>query len=254
MLLSRYIGVSGFMARGDVDAVLQFFPDCGRQLMVGVLVSQKTLAGHKNKYPLRYPDVDRIAGIFSDDPRCLNLIHYASDTPADDDTLHRLYDWGGPHCHGFQFNLARPHPHALYRMVRRFGVDRRPPPRIVMQSLPRVHGLQDKEVCTYGALVTDILIDASGGRGELISVEAAAQAATYLTERHRMLRRTAPLLGIAGGLGPGTVDGVSSLLADGFNCDAEGRLRDDTDGGGNLNIDRVRDYVLQAAAAVRRGK
>ena len=37
----RYIGVSGFVSRAEVVSALDAFPDCRRQLMVGVLASEK---------------------------------------------------------------------------------------------------------------------------------------------------------------------------------------------------------------------
>lgn len=239
-----YCGISGVTTRAEVLAALAAFPDCGRQLMVGVLVSEKTLAGQRNRWFRRYPKVESIAGIFVDDPRCLNLVHYGADTPPDGDTLARLFELSGPLCHGFQFNAAWPHRATLERLhevAARCGRTL----RVVLQlrdcaEAGRIAPLDDR------SLVTDVLIDASGGLGKPIDAEGAGFDFIQLRSMYLHLG-----IGIAGGLFAETVPRVATLLQSGASVDAESGLRDGADGGGRLDMDRVKSYLEAVAKAVR---
>jgi hypothetical protein len=103
-----YIGVTGFISRREVEAVLEGVPgDAARPLMVGVLVSAETLAGKPSRR--RYPPVEGISDLFLDDPRVLNLIHFNGGHPNRlTEALCRLTELGGPHLHGFQLNCCWP--------------------------------------------------------------------------------------------------------------------------------------------------
>ena len=99
----RYIGVTGFMNNSEVKKAIEIVPEnTTYNLMVGILMSSKTLAGFANKYPSRYPQRENIADIFIDHPKALNLIHYSTDTP--EKLLFELYcltDLGGKNLDGF---------------------------------------------------------------------------------------------------------------------------------------------------------
>lgn len=233
--MTAYIGVSGFMRSDEVRGALAVFPDCGRSLMVGVLVSAKTLSGQRNKYPNRYPLVEDIADIFTDDPRCLNLIHYASDVPPSIETVRRLYDICGPNLHGFQFNVAWPH-RCVMSLAREFAWSR--PPRFVFQVKPG-------DPPPFPQSPTDVLLDASGGRGSPIDVAMAFAELDLLRDELPGVR-----LGAAGGLCADTVGALVPLLAEHpcLNFDAEGRLRTVED---NLDMDKVRAYLRASADLVR---
>ena len=233
--MTAYIGVSGFMRSDEVRGALAVFPDCGRSLMVGVLVSAKTLSGQRNKYPNRYPLVEDIANIFTDDPRCLNLIHYASDERPTNAALEHLLRIGGPHCHGFQFNGEWPHRAGLVGLLLRAG----PGLRVVLQV--RDFDIPNKPY--YGGLVTDVLIDASGGRGLPLNVTAARDGV------RRFLNWDGLGCGVAGGLCAETVGALAPLMAEcpGLSIDAEGRLRTEED---DLDMAKVRAYLRASADAI----
>src|SRR3989344_4717799 len=113
-----YIGVTGFMDRNEVETVLSGMPvEPNRQLMVGVLVSWKTINGTQNKWPHRYPTPPRVREIFSDDPRALNLIHYNTKDPGTlcDQLRFISEQFAGKACHGFQLNVCWPNPRQLER-------------------------------------------------------------------------------------------------------------------------------------------
>src|SRR5438105_4591331 len=103
-----YIGITGFVARKEVDEVFAALTkDTNRLVMVGVLVSDKTLAGEKNKWPQRYPKPDVLSTIFRSYRNALNLIHFNTKEP--NRLLYSMsmaQDLAGFDCHGFQLNIA----------------------------------------------------------------------------------------------------------------------------------------------------
>ena len=230
-----YVGITGFCTRGEVDAVLQAVPaEPIRPLMCGVLLSNALLSGDASDAPNRCPAPDVIAGIFSDDPRCLNLVHYRPQPGADlADALSHATEIGGPHCHGVQINATRgapwPDPDALKAYHERCR-----PSRIVFQAgreaMESVNHQPEelaRRCAAYSGLVTDVLVDASEGLGLPLD---ASRSADYL----KALRTAAPELGlvVAGGLHSGNiVELLSPLLPrwSAVSIDAEGRLRDTED-------------------------
>ncbi|MDP2788760.1 MAG: hypothetical protein Q8O46_01750, partial [bacterium] len=105
-----YVGVTGFMANAEVELALRCVPSqSSRRLMIGVLMSSKTLAGQPNKWPGRYPNIEGVEDLFVEDERVLNLIHYNTDHP---ETLYtqmaRVTEIAGPNFDGFQLNIAWP--------------------------------------------------------------------------------------------------------------------------------------------------
>ncbi|MBI2450547.1 MAG: hypothetical protein HYV47_03355 [Candidatus Nealsonbacteria bacterium] len=115
MIKKPYVGITGFMRRQEVSAVLEQANLRVRMLMVGVLVSSKTLSGRQNKWPNRYPKIKEMADIFPEDPNALNLIHYNTDEPETlANQLLELTDRGGHNLRGFQLNIAWPFPIELF--------------------------------------------------------------------------------------------------------------------------------------------
>ncbi len=247
--MTPYIGITGFCSRSEVDTVLAAVPtEPNRLLMCGVLLSNALLSGEPSDAPNRCPAPERIAGIFSDDPRCLNLVHYRPQPGADlADALARATEVGGPNCHGVQINATRgapwPDPKALaaYR-------ERCRPSRIVfqagreaMESVSHLPAELARRCAAYSGLVTDVLVDASEGLGLPLD---AARSAEYL----EAVRAATPELGlvVAGGLHSGNISELLSPILPEWSAvsiDAEGRLRDPED---HLNIDAAIAYLRAA--------
>lgn len=266
---SSYVGVSGFMSSAEVCAALEVFPACGRQLMVGVLASSKTLCGLPNKYPRRYPLAADIAGIFVDDARALNLVHVATDgdkstvdgklIPIEID-LWRGFLAGGPLCHGVQLNGAtqRLRPEALHAFKAMCPTAK----HIVLQVGPRwldARSAADsfmKSLARYAGTATDILLDVSGGNGRLINPETARELVVDARRSlaHWGIAADRMGIGIAGGLCAETLPGIRGLLEEQgpLSIDMEGRIRDDADGGGNMDLDKMRAALAVAGRVVTR--
>ena len=242
-----YIGITGFTTADEVAAVAGALPARpARLLMCGVLLSNALLSGQPSAAPNRCPPPDAIAGIFADDPRCLNLVHYRPRAGANlADALARVSDIGGPNCHGVQINATRgapwPEPAALaeYR-------ERRRPRRIVLQVGREAMAAAEhnpaeiaRRCAAYAGIITDVLVDASEGLGRPLDAERTAR---YLDA----IASAAPAFGLvaAGGLHAGNLAALlAPLLPDWgsiISIDAEGRLRDGDD---RLDIGAAEMYL-----------
>lgn len=251
-----YIGITGFTSFDEVSAVLDACPAASdRLLMCGVLLSNALLSGDSSDAPNRCPQPDAIAGIFSDDPRCLNLVHYRPQPGANlADALSRASEVGGPNCHGVQINATRglpwPDPDTLiaYR-------ERSQPRRIVLQvgreAMASVHGDPASlahRCAPYAGIVTDVLVDASEGLGLPLDANVSAR---YL----ETIDDAAPDLGlvVAGGLHAGNINELLSPFLPRWanvSIDAEGRLRDADD---VLNLDASSAYLRSANRLLQPG-
>lgn len=242
---NRYVGITGFMCREEVDYALSVLPN-GLKLMCGVLVSQKSFVGERNKWRRRYPAIQEIKNIFSDDPRCLNLIHYSTSKPMDAFLIAELFQLGGRHLHGFQFNGVWPEPHLLSFNNAHVVLQVRPPASerwdVVMAFENTLKGQIHAVLKQIGDCHVHVLIDASGGRGLPIEPTTCQRWAHIITKHFPGQVH----IGFAGGLAADSLPRVDKLVQVwDASIDAEGRLRDG-DEGGTLNFDKVREYLAAA--------
>ena len=264
--LGIYVGVTGFMdllevsecsnaiseARNDGDDRLE---DLKQLLMVGVLVSSKTLDGKPNKRPGRYPQMPAIKGIFEycNWPDILNTIHYHTDDRAGlYDQVCRLVEVADGRLHAIQFNVRWPNHVTLVRIARRF-----PWLRIIVQIGHKAiadvtdgeHTFIGDAVRAYREVVDDFLFDPSGGLGRSLDLDAAT---SYVNS----IPQDSCGRGIAGGFDAdsvvrttGAMQAVGTLL----NLDAEGRLRTPKDEGDKMDLTKAKTYVRAAVKAQRDG-
>ena len=233
--MTPYVGITGFTTPAEVAGVVAALPaETERLLMCGVLLSNALLAGEASDAPNRCPHPDAIAAVFSDDPRCLNLIHYRPQPGANlADALALASEVGGPNCHGVQINATRgvpwPDPAALIEYRQRSQ-----PQRIVLQagreamaSVDGDAGILARRCAEYAGIVTDVLVDASEGLGMPLDAGASARYLVAIAD-------AAPDLGlvVAGGL---CADNINELMTpllpqwSRVSIDAEGRLRNGDD-------------------------
>lgn len=223
--IGPYVGITGFMSRAEVVKALSAVPgNTVRRLMVGVLMSFKTLSGYQNEWPGRYPKKEAVADIFVKHKRNLNLVHYSTVYKEElSDQLEEIVKIAGPHLDGFQLNIAWP-PLEQVRKYKRTNPDKLIVLQVgskAMEQAASTNGFK-RFVRKYKPLVDAILIDPSGGRGMPFD---AVKAAEYL----RIVRDCCPILGlgIAGGLGPDTLHLLDSLVPEfpKLSIDAEHCLR-----------------------------
>lgn len=239
-----YIGITGFVSLNDALNVLETVPaDSNRLVMVGVLASLKTRQGIPNKYPNRYPAINKIAGIFPKHPLVLNLIHYnTGEKETLGDQLVDMMEFGGANLHGFQLNIAWPSPEILAKYRKSF-----PSKKIVLQigehALTMVNHSPKRlaaKVTEYGGIIDYVLLDPSGGHGKPFEPERAQD---YLLALKTQNPETG--LGVAGGLSPRTLNLVEPLAKEfpNLSIDAESRLRTQAD---HMDIVLANAYLQKA--------
>lgn len=268
-----YIGVTGFTSVEQVKRVKNAFPkdpeadfevEGGGQvgqvpdrphLMVGVLASWKSLHGVLHRHPKKMPPVDQISDIFSLGIwGGLNLIHYSADPDqltelAGQLALMTLY--GGDELHGFQLNIRWPNREELRRFWDAASCLVPDLYRLVLQVGAAALEISNHDPLTVARhikqylddeVITDVLIDPSGGRGLPFDVDKARR---YLTAIRDKCGQSVGL-GMAGGLGPDSLDLVAPLIEEfqgQLSIDAQGRLRNDAD---DLDPEKCERYVRQA--------
>ena len=229
-MTTPYVGITGFTTPEEVAAALELLPPGRRRLMVGILVSDRTLEGLPEEMgPRRHPAVVNLGTLFLADPRAFNAIHFHTRTPERlVDQTEQVIAAAGPRLHALQINLERTPPEAL-RAIRANHP--------ALQLILPLHETARRFAETYAGLVDIVLFDWSAGRGVLFD-PAEAQAA--LEEIEAKMHGVA--LAVAGGLGPDTVDPVRPLLErfPDLSFDAESRLRDADD---RLDLAKVGEYL-----------
>lgn len=245
---SPYVGITGFMKREEINAVLNGFgPEQFGQfkLMVGMLVSSKTMNSLPNRWPGRYPKKRNFGEIFTDNPLCLNIVHFNTDYPkklAED--IGAIAYLVGENLHGFQLNMAYPRRDQLEIINDRDLAD-----RLILQINAEVlHGCKDNislimdYIQQYDDLVTDVLFDMSAGLGRFLDVDLASQFVEAFYTNFGHLNCV-----LAGGLNAENLMRISSLIRKypKLSVDAEGQIRIPLDDPSNntLCISRARAYM-----------
>lgn len=240
-----YIGITGFMTPEEVTNILKLTPLSERLIMIGALVSQKTLRGKPGKWPNRYPKIEKIKDIFPNSTRALNFIHYhTKDVENLYEQLIRLTELGGSNLDGFQLNIAWP-PSLAIHLYRSLHANKRIVLQIGGRAFKKINhspeALASKIAEEYSSIIDYILLDASGGLGVPLNVELTLSYLRALKEKD--LENIG--LGIAGGLCPATLHAIEPLIQEfpTVSIDAEGKLRDEND---HLNTNLALTYVRQA--------
>lgn len=242
-----YIGITGFMTQAEVEAILKTVPvKSSRLVMVGVLVSHKTLAGQSNKWPNRYPRITSgdLTDIFIEDTRALRLVHYNTHNEHFGDELLKI-ERMSLGLMGFQLNIAWPSA----REIEAYRLSTSGPRTIVLQLGSKAMascdnspiGIAAKLATDYSrGLIDYVLIDPSGGFGKPFDSEFARQCLRTIRDKHLEVG-----LGVAGGLGPNTIHLIKPLIEEfpDLSIDAEGQLRDQQD---HLDLVRAKDYLQGA--------
>lgn len=239
----NYIGVTGFAIPAEVKHALSVFEGShgwnidSHDLMVGVLASSHTLIGERGKFEVRYPKVKEIQKILSPHRRVINLVHYTTHDPQTlGQQLTDIMKLSGNYLDGFQLNMVWPDP-ARLQAVR--GM------RIVLQlSSSAIKALDfdpekiSERLDRYDGLITDVLVDRSGGRRQPFDIHETIALFEAIRTRHPELA-----LGVAGGLSQVKVPNLSPLrdkFGSNFSADAEGEMRNEWD---RLKWDDMTDYL-----------
>ncbi|MFA6437075.1 MAG: hypothetical protein WC242_05510 [Candidatus Paceibacterota bacterium] len=246
-----YIGITGITKPSEVRAALSVLPENGnRKLMVGVLVTWKSIRGINTKpqWAKQMPDPPVMNPIFLADKRVVNLVHFSTEEGREDSVLADLLGIGGlagSNFGGFQLNLAWPD----IRMMKQYREYVGFVPRIVLQigqkAIETAGGPQGivERLSPYidANLINDILLDPSGGLGKPFDTERAREILREIKRQNWHIG-----LGVAGGLGPDSLGLVQPLVEEfpELSIDAQGRLRNAEY---DLDIEATKTYVIRAS-------
>jgi len=239
-----YIGITGFMNRGEVATMLGLMPEMsGRKLMVGVLVNWETLQGKKLIKGNRHPKVEDISNIFVSSSLALNMIHYhTGKTETLFEQMAGLVELAGPNLNGFQLNITWP-PIEELRKFRSEFPDFQIILAITKKAFDSVNNSPEclvMKIKEYDGLFDYVLLDSSGGKGLPMDIKKMQE---YLLAMEVFDKKIGIV--VAGGLGPKTMNLASSLMSKNRNLsiDAEGNIRNQDDD--SLNLNWAGDYLAQ---------
>ncbi|MBA3679428.1 hypothetical protein H0W80_04585 [Candidatus Saccharibacteria bacterium] len=241
-----YVGITGFMNYLQVEEVLRVLPEEPKfQLMVGVLVSDKTLVGQTNNHPNEFPPIHRVSEIFHPDSRVLNLVHYNThNTLSLPGQMADIKIYAGSNCQGFQLNIDWPSIDDLARFRRRY------PRLVIVQQISATvmaettpEQLARRISSEYSDLIDHVLLDGSGGFGKPLHLGLCEDYIGALLA-HNLHKKIG--IGIAGGLCAESLSRLAPLFRayPKLNIDAQGRLR--TTDKTTLDMQRCIEYVQVA--------
>ncbi len=263
--MDKYVGVCGLMTRAQAAQVLHYVPSllpinpitdshiCPK-LMVGALVSYKTLCGAANKYPNKFPPINTLGSIPIDDERIINCVHYNTDKAEDkaDSLLHqlsRVVNMAGELLDAIQLNVALPDPAQLeeFKKLNRSI-------SIVLQvspNLPQYRGWTIDRIVTemvraYDHVAAKFLIDYSRGLGQALDPQRVRDFIDAFAAHGVKCNR----LTIAGGFRPENIVRLAGDIVARhplISLDAENGLRTHAHmSGGYINMPAVCKYIQRA--------
>ncbi len=247
-----YIGVAGVTTVDDARAMLQMFPpNSQRKLMTGVLASSRTLRKERHRKPNRFPAREVIKDIFIPDPKSLNVIHFATDgkQPFSEELI-EILDWcvSGWGSLGVQLNMVWPSPREVEKFLKAVILK----PVVVLQVGTRAFAEVNnspselvKRLGAYRGLITNVLLDQSGGEGKVLNPALLKPYVQAIAELDGSVG-----IGVAGGLSAETLYRVQPLLEEFpfLSVDAEAGLRTEND---FLDLEKVRRYIEGFFALVK---
>jgi len=245
-----YIGITDFETGEQARQMLDFFgrlsPPANRRLMIGVMMSYRTLKGLKTPWSQVWPPKEKLVEIFIEHPLAYNTLHYADyDGSTTEEDLLEAIGFCGDNLHALQLDMIWPDPRML---------------DAISQSHPRLDLIMqigsgafdyaggEQEILLYNLkhyreVIDCVLLDCSMGKGREMDSDLFKG---YL----KLLRRNRPDLAVAvaGGLGPKTLPLVDPLiyLYPEISIDAQGQLRKSGSNRDPIDWDLAREYLSQA--------
>lgn len=246
-----YIGICDFPTAIQALAMSKLMsvesnPLSHRLLMVGIMISRKTLNGIPSKWTKIWPQNRYLRDIFVQHHRAFNCLHYA-DFDGEDVLLNltRAASCGGPNLDALQLDMIWPNIDDLWTFR-----DVWPDLKIVLQVNSRAMAQLDDDpervallIEEYSPTINYILLDKSMGRGQGLDAPA-------LLPYCRAIRECTPELGlaVAGGLGPDTLQLIEPIAEEfpDVSIDAQGQLRNSGNSMDPIDWGRATLYLKQA--------
>ncbi len=255
--MNPYIGITDFTESNQVRRILEVFhtvfPDgTNWRLHVGVMMSYKTLRGLPTKWQASFPAKEKIASIFFSH-EAYNCLHY-----ADYDANHELSKilseaicWCGRGLNAVQLDMIWPNPGEVAEAIHRSRINIEVILQLGANALAETGGdpaVTVNRLRDYEGVIHRVLIDKSMGRGLVMDANVLLPFVSAIRQHFPTLG-----IGVAGGLGPGTVEAAQPLLRafPDLSIDAQGRLRPSGNALDPIDWDIASEYLVQAASIIR---
>lgn len=232
IMIENYIGITDFTTKDETERILDFarknIPSSSEtRIMIGVMMSYKTLNGIDTKWANVFPDNDAVADIFIKDPLLMNTLHYADYAEVDFEVnLSKATLLSGKNLDAIQLDMVWPDVNVLKRYRELY-----PNIEIVLQinsvaldMCGNNERLVSKKIAKYGESINYVLLDLSMGKGKKMDTDLLSKYTHQIKEDHPQLKLT-----FAGGLGPYTIDLIDpiiDLFGKDISIDAQGQLRE----------------------------
>jgi phosphoribosylanthranilate isomerase len=244
--MERYIGVTGFKTKDEIDACDIATLNSEPKVMYGFLTSRKSFANIVSE-GTRRPALINLANLLESVPKnALPTIHHCTenrDVSLEIDALmcaDYIYDRGL--CRAIQINQRLPEVNELEKIKKKYSNL-----KFILQLEPEdllnpKH--TGKIVNNYDGIADYVIIDPSRGIGITLDMHNSLDVLKEL--------RINAMPVIAGGLNSSNVRDVISFFrkeyGNNFCIDAEGKLRDESDA---LVIKKMQSYIKESYLAYR---
>ncbi len=252
-----YIGITDFTSYEEVaamKAILDKNPTPARhKLMVGAMMSRKTLLGLPSPWTKVFPSHNSLTSIFSETEGVVNCLHYADyDGLSSSEDIEEAMFLCGPNVTCVQLDMTWPDPAIVHDVKTALRtVD------IVVQAGKRameIEGFDPVRIAMrlgrYSKAIDYILIDGSCGSGTPLD---AAKTIALISAIRSMSKLDHVRIAIAGGLGPDTMHLIAPVVAaygNSIAVDAQGRLRSSGNIRDPIDWKRAAGYMRAAIEAL----
>lgn len=248
----QYIGICDFPGCEQTLATAKFFQKLceghrlNRRLMVGVMMSFKTLTGEPSKWAAAWPKNEEVRDIFVRHPFVFNTLHYA-DYDSNTTLWHLLEaaKFGGPRLQAIQLDMIWPPDVIIKGLKRKF-----PDLKVVLQintlALEAVENKPDlliEWLRKYNGILDYVLLDKSHGKGLGMDAQGLLPFVRAISDHLPNLQ-----IGVAGGLGPSTMDLVLPIVHEfpNVSIDAQGKLRPSGSALDPIDWEMAHEYLCEA--------
>ncbi|HBI16956.1 MAG TPA: hypothetical protein DDY52_02250 [Candidatus Moranbacteria bacterium] len=257
-----YIGITDFETIKQVNGMLNVFEKAQKELlnsikyklMIGLMISYKTLNGMPSKWSSIWVPKENIKDLFIDHPLAYDALHYA-DYDGKTETKHLVsaVGYGGKNIHALQLDMIWPSSEMLSELKREY-----PKIDIVLQvSTPALAQVGDdpvrliKRLEKYEGLVDFVLLDKSMGRGKGMDAFGLMPFVEAIINSTLSLNIT-----FAGGLGPDTLHLGQPLVNkySGLSIDAQAQLTLTGNAMDPIDWTRAAKYLYKALKMFSMGK
>jgi len=281
--MTQYIGITDLETEEQVRRCIGVMErhrtekTANMKLMVGVMMSYKTLMDQPSKWTDVWIKKEDMSNVFIDHPTVYNTLHYADyehhnlSSASDDliDCLEKALEYCGNNVHAIQLDMVWPCRKQIkvFRQLYRQRTGRKID--IILQVGRKAfeyceHDLKQlaKKIDDYCPHISHILFDMSGGEGVPLDVSFTLECLGYLNEncfgRTGIFSSSEPQLqfSVAGGLCHETVDSIKPIVnqCSEVSIDAQGRIHKNCNNKSPLSITRAEKYIVSAMQVFNENK